>query len=54
MDALEDRVARQVAKHQEQNERLVEVLLHPLEAKLAAIERKQPALTRGSTSLGAP
>lgn len=44
LDAVEDKLTRQVMHLQEQSERLVDVMMQPLEAKVAAFEAKQPIL----------
>eukprot|EP00930_Biecheleria_cincta_P015541 TRINITY_DN12925_c0_g1_i1.p1 TRINITY_DN12925_c0_g1~~TRINITY_DN12925_c0_g1_i1.p1 ORF type:complete len:1114 (+),score=320.82 TRINITY_DN12925_c0_g1_i1:219-3560(+) len=44
LEAVEDRIGRQVLRLQEQMERFIDMMMHPLESKVAALEGRQPAL----------
>eukprot|EP00930_Biecheleria_cincta_P040144 TRINITY_DN27530_c0_g1_i1.p1 TRINITY_DN27530_c0_g1~~TRINITY_DN27530_c0_g1_i1.p1 ORF type:complete len:732 (+),score=170.98 TRINITY_DN27530_c0_g1_i1:34-2196(+) len=44
LEALEDKVTRQVLRLQEQSERFMDIMMHPLESKVAALEGRQPAV----------
>eukprot|EP00930_Biecheleria_cincta_P027799 TRINITY_DN19454_c0_g1_i1.p1 TRINITY_DN19454_c0_g1~~TRINITY_DN19454_c0_g1_i1.p1 ORF type:complete len:834 (+),score=235.39 TRINITY_DN19454_c0_g1_i1:41-2503(+) len=43
-EALEEKVTRQMLRLQEQSERFVDVMMRPLESKVAALEGRQPAV----------
>ncbi|CAE7524831.1 unnamed protein product [Symbiodinium natans] len=42
MELLEEKLMRQVLRLQEQSERFMDIMMHPLEAKVAAMEGRQP------------
>ncbi|CAJ1425732.1 unnamed protein product [Effrenium voratum] len=44
MELLEEKLMRQVLRLQEQSERFMDIMMHPLEAKVAALEGRQPML----------
>lgn len=41
---LEEKMMRQVLRLQEQSERFMDIMMHPLEAKVAALEGRQPVI----------
>ncbi|CAK8997965.1 unnamed protein product [Durusdinium trenchii] len=44
LDLLEEKMMRQVLRLQEQSERFMDIMMHPLEAKVAALEGRQPVI----------
>lgn len=42
MELLEEKLMRQILRLQEQSERFMDIMMHPLEAKVAAMEGRQP------------
>eukprot|EP00440_Ansanella_granifera_P063042 gb/GFBE01068361.1/.p1 GENE.gb/GFBE01068361.1/~~gb/GFBE01068361.1/.p1 ORF type:complete len:823 (+),score=192.03 gb/GFBE01068361.1/:1-2469(+) len=44
LEALEEKLSRQVMRLQEQSERFMDIMMHPLESKVAALEGRQPAV----------
>eukprot|EP00429_Kryptoperidinium_foliaceum_P107147 CAMPEP_0176245128 /NCGR_PEP_ID=MMETSP0121_2-20121125/31784_1 /TAXON_ID=160619 /ORGANISM="Kryptoperidinium foliaceum, Strain CCMP 1326" /LENGTH=392 /DNA_ID=CAMNT_0017584751 /DNA_START=52 /DNA_END=1230 /DNA_ORIENTATION=- len=52
LDALKDRVARQMAKSQRQVEQLLDAMVEPLERRVAAIASQQPGIDAQLVELG--
>lgn len=44
LEMLEEKMMRQVLRLQEQSERFMDIMMHPLEAKVAALEGRQPVI----------